>query len=151
MLWEPPAFSNGHETALGKYRMALQTYLRPLQGTRYKASAQQICGCVRVLSFLLQEKKKEAFKDKNAQAAYDQTPWKAPHTEGWDSSGVRGITPIYKGLSEASFHHQKGSCTGKGNVWRSESQWPHRQHRPSLYTSHRKRQGNQVRRVRRKG
>ena len=25
-------------------------------------------------------------------------------------------TPIYKGLSEASFHHQKGSCTGKGNV-----------------------------------
>ena len=43
--------------------MALQTYLRPLQGTRYKASAQQICGCVRVLSFLLQEKKKEGFTD----------------------------------------------------------------------------------------
>lgn len=37
--------------------MALQTYLRTLQETRYKVSAQQICGCVRVLSFLLQEKK----------------------------------------------------------------------------------------------
>ena len=51
----------------------LQTYLSALRGTWHKASAQQICGCGRVLSFLLQEKKKEGFKDKDAQAPYDQT------------------------------------------------------------------------------
>ena len=42
-------------------------------GTRHKTSPQQIQECGGVLSFLLQEKKKEGFKDKNAQASYDQT------------------------------------------------------------------------------
>ena len=54
--------------------MALQAYLSPLQGFGYKASAQQVYGCGGVLPVLLQEKKEEGFKDKDAQAPYDQTP-----------------------------------------------------------------------------
>ncbi len=45
-----------------------------LQRFGYKASAQQVCGCGEVLSVLLQEEKEEGFKDKDAQASYDQTP-----------------------------------------------------------------------------
>ncbi|GAA6368963.1 hypothetical protein I1900192L5_36510 [Odoribacter splanchnicus] len=54
--------------------MALQANLPSLQRFGYKASAQQVCGCGEVLSVLLQEEKEEGFKDKDAQASYDQTP-----------------------------------------------------------------------------
>lgn len=54
--------------------MALQAYLPALQGFGHQASAQQICGCRGILSVLLQEKKKEGFKDKDAQAPYDKAP-----------------------------------------------------------------------------
>ena len=40
----------------------------------YRRPAQQVCGCGEVLSVLLQEEKEEGFKDKDAQASYDQTP-----------------------------------------------------------------------------
>ena len=151
MLWEPHAFSYWHETPLGKSRMALQIYLQALWRTWHKTSPQQIQECSGVLSVLLQEKKKEGFKDKDAQTSYDRTSWKTPHTERWDSSEVRNLTPVYPGVPEASFHHQKGSCTGKGNLWRAESQWPHRQHRPSLCTSNSKRKGNKICWIRCKG
>ena len=39
-----------------------------LQGAGHKASSQQIQECGGILSVLLQEKKEESFKDKNAQA-----------------------------------------------------------------------------------
>ena len=48
--------------------MALQAYMPALQGSGHKASAQQIQECGGILSVLLQEKKEESFKDKNAQA-----------------------------------------------------------------------------------
>ena len=67
-------FSYGYETPLGKSGMALQANLPSLQRFGYKASAQQVCGCGEVLSVLLQEEKEEGFKDKDAQASYDQTP-----------------------------------------------------------------------------
>ena len=70
---EPYAFSYGYETPLGKSGMALQANLPSLQRFGYKASAQQVCGCGEVLSVLLQEEKEEGFKDKDAQASYDQT------------------------------------------------------------------------------
>ena len=54
--------------------MTLQAYLQALLGTRHKTSPQQIQECGGVLSFLLQEKKKEGFKNTDAQAPYDQTP-----------------------------------------------------------------------------
>lgn len=60
------AFSYGHETPLGKHRMALQAYMPALQGSGHKVSAQQIQECGGILSVLLQEKKEESFKDKNA-------------------------------------------------------------------------------------
>ena len=66
-------FPNRYETPLGKPRMALQAYLQALLGTRHKTSPQQIQECGGVLSFLLQEKKKEGFKNTDAQASYDQT------------------------------------------------------------------------------
>ena len=47
-------------------RMALQAYMPALQGSGHKASAQQIQECGGILSVLLQEKKEESFKDKNA-------------------------------------------------------------------------------------
>ncbi len=52
--------------------MALQIYLQALWGAWHKTSPQQIQECSGVLSVLLQEKKKEGFKDKDAQASYDQ-------------------------------------------------------------------------------
>ena len=58
-------FRSGHETPLGKPRMALQAYMPALQGTGHKASAQQIQECGGILSVLLQEKKEESFKDKS--------------------------------------------------------------------------------------
>ncbi|MBV3478984.1 hypothetical protein KSX40_20440 [Phocaeicola vulgatus] len=51
---------------MGKPRMALQAYMPALQGAGHKASAQQIQECGGILSVLLQEKKEESFKDKNA-------------------------------------------------------------------------------------
>ena len=54
------------QTPLGKPRMALQAYMPALQGAGHKASAQQIQECGGILSVLLQEKKEESFKDKNA-------------------------------------------------------------------------------------
>ena len=65
------AFSYGYETPLGKPGMA-QAYLPSLQEFGHKASAQQVCGCGGVLSVLLQEKKEEDFKDKDAQTSYDR-------------------------------------------------------------------------------
>ena len=44
----------------------LQAYMPALQGAGHKASAQQIQECGGILSVLLQEKKEESFKDKNA-------------------------------------------------------------------------------------
>ena len=52
--------------------MASQAYLPVLQGARHKTSAQQICGCGSVLSVLQQEKKKEGFKNKDAQAPLEK-------------------------------------------------------------------------------
>ena len=52
---------------------SIQIYLQALWGAWHKTSPQQIQECSGVLSVLLQEKKKESFKDKNAQASYDQT------------------------------------------------------------------------------
>ena len=71
-MLELHAFSYGHETPLGKHRMALQIYLQALCGAWHKTSPQQIQECSGVLPVLLQAKKKEGFKDKNAQASYDQ-------------------------------------------------------------------------------
>ena len=65
-------FPHRYETALGKYLMALQAYLPTLHGSWYKVSAQQIFGFVRVLSFILLEKKKEGSKNTDAQAPYDK-------------------------------------------------------------------------------
>ena len=48
------------------FKMALQAYMPALQGAGHKASAQQIQECDGILSVLLQEKKEESFKDKNA-------------------------------------------------------------------------------------
>ena len=45
---------------------ALQAYMPALQGAGHKASAQQIQECGGILSVLLQEKKEESFKGKNA-------------------------------------------------------------------------------------
>ena len=45
---------------------ALQAYMPALQGAGHKASSQQIQECGGILSVLLQEKKEESFKDKNA-------------------------------------------------------------------------------------
>ena len=47
-------------------RQAIQAYMPALQGAGHKASAQQIQECGGILSVLLQEKKEESFKDKNA-------------------------------------------------------------------------------------
>ena len=58
--------ASARETPLGKPRMALQAYMPALQGVGHKASAQQIQECGGILSVLLQEKKEESFKDKNA-------------------------------------------------------------------------------------
>ena len=60
LLWEKP-------------RMALQANLPALWRARHKTSPQQVQECGGILSVLLQEKEKEGFKDKNAQAPYDQT------------------------------------------------------------------------------
>lgn len=62
----PYAFSYEHEVPLGKPRMTLQAYLPSLQSFGHKTSAQQRCGCDRVLSVLLQEKEEEGFMDKDA-------------------------------------------------------------------------------------
>ena len=59
-------FSYGHETPLGKHRMALQSYQPAMQGSGHKTSAQQIQGCGGILSVLQQEKEAESLKDKNA-------------------------------------------------------------------------------------
>ena len=50
----------------------LQIYLQALCGAWHKTSPQQIQECSGLLSVLPQEKKKEGFEDKNAQASYDQ-------------------------------------------------------------------------------
>ena len=54
--------------------MALQAYLSALREAWHKTSPQQIQECGGGLSVLLQEKKEEGFKDKDAQAPYDQAP-----------------------------------------------------------------------------
>ena len=46
--------------------MTQQPYMPALHGSGHKTSAQQIQECGGILSVLLQEKKEENFKDKNA-------------------------------------------------------------------------------------
>ena len=77
----PHAFPDRNEAPLGKSRMALLIYQQALRGTWHKTPPQQIQECVRILSILLQEKKKEGFKDKNAQTSYDSPHTKRIHRE----------------------------------------------------------------------
>ena len=74
--------------------------------------------------------------------------WKTRHITGWHSQRIRLFTQIYTGLSETAFHNQKGSCIGKGDVWRQEGQWPYCQYWPSLRTPYRKGQGDKICRIR---
>ena len=64
--YKPHAFSYGHETPLESLRMALQAYMPALQGLGIRRPRNKYRNVAESYLSLLQEKKEESFKDKNA-------------------------------------------------------------------------------------